>query len=157
MNKILKNVVKEMILLITGGFSYMLIEILWRGRTHWSMGIVGGLCFVIIGLLNESYTYAESMERQAVKSAIIITVIEFVAGCIINLKLGWDVWDYSNLPFNLLGQVCILFMILWIFLAIPAIYLDDWFRYIWWGEPRPKYIWATPKIVKKICSWFHRK
>lgn len=158
MQKMMKHVLRELILLIIGGIVYMGIEMLWRGRTHWSMGIVGGLCFVIIGLLNETYTYEEPMECQALKSAIIITVIEFIAGCIINLKLGWAVWDYSNLPFNICGQVCLLFMILWFFLAFPAIYLDDCIRYFGWGEAYPRYVWVTPMLFKKISKvWNSRK
>ena len=47
----------EAILFIIGGFIYAGIEIGMRGFTHWSMFIVGGLCFIIIGLLNEWYTW----------------------------------------------------------------------------------------------------
>lgn len=143
----IRHILREIILSLIGGTLYMGIEILWRGRTHWSMGIVGGACFMLIGLLNEIYTYDEYMEIQALKSAVIVTIVEFVSGCIINLKLGWAVWDYSMLPLNILGQVCLLFTILWFFLTIPAIYLDDWIRYEWWGEPYPKYKWAILKII----------
>lgn len=152
LKRVVKHVLRELFLLVIGGIIYMGIELLWRGRTHWSMGIVGGICFVLVGLLNETYTYEESMELQALKSSVIITVIEFVAGCVINLKLGWNVWDYSNMPCNLFGQVCLLFMILWFFLAFVAIYLDDAIRYLCWKEPYPNYVWATPKILKKILN-----
>ena len=56
--------------------------------------------------------------------AIIITLLELIVGTIVNIILGWNVWDYSNLPGNLLAV---------------AVYLDDWIRYLLWGEKRPKY------------------
>ena len=53
---------------------------------------------------------------------------------IVNIILGWNVWDYSNLPGNLLGQICPQFTVLWFFLSAVAVYLDDWIRYLLWGE-----------------------
>ena len=44
---------KNIILGLIGGALYMGIELLWRGRTHWTMGLVGGRCFVLIGGLNK--------------------------------------------------------------------------------------------------------
>ena len=35
--------------------------------------------------------------------------------------LGLDVWDYSKVPFNFLGQVCVLYSVLWGFLSAAAI------------------------------------
>ncbi len=148
-NLILKHILREFILFIFGGVIYLGIEIAWRGYTHWSMGIVGGLCFVVVGLLNETYDFQECMEIQALKSAGIVTLIEFVSGWILNIKLGWGVWDYSNLPLNVWGQVCPFFMIMWFFLSIPAIYIDDVMRYLWWQEPQPKYIWCIMKLFQK--------
>ena len=55
--------------------------------------------------------------------AAIITAIEFAAGCIVNLWLQMDVWDYSFLPLNLFGQVCLLYTFLWALLCIPVAYL----------------------------------
>ena len=121
----------EGILFFIGGFLYTGFELLWRGHTHWTMFLLGGLCFVIIGLVNEyRYTWDMPLSRQAIVSAVIITCFEFVAGCIINLWLGWDVWDYSELPFNLLGQICLYYFLLWIPLSVLGIVLDDWIRYI---------------------------
>lgn len=141
--------VKELILLLIGGVVYMGIELLWRGRTHWTMGIVGGVCFVLIGLLNEIYTFEQCMEKQALYSAIIVTIVEFIAGCVINIHFGLDVWDYSNLPFNISGQVCLLFSVLWFFLAFVAIYLDDLLRNKLFREGFPEYRWFISTLKKK--------
>ena len=121
----------EAILYLIGGRLYTWIEILWRGFTHWTMFHLGGACFVIMGLLNEyKYTWKMSLLKQSVISAVIITVFEFFTGCIVNLWLGWQVWDYSELPFNLLGQICLYYFLLWIPLSAVGIVLDDWLRYL---------------------------
>lgn len=123
----------ESILFIIGGRLYTWIEILWRGYTHWTMFLLGGLCFVIMGLLNEHiFPWKLSLVAQAVISAIVITVFEFITGCIVNLWLGWQVWDYSSLPFNVLGQICLYYFLLWIPLSMMGIILDDWLRYLFY-------------------------
>lgn len=60
----------------------------------------------------------------------IITVFEFIVGYIVNIHLGWQVWDYSGLPFNLYGQICLYYFLLWMPLSMAGIVLDDWIRYI---------------------------
>lgn len=107
-----------------GGVIYYIIEILFRGYSHWSMIVLGGICFVLIGLLDEWQNHPP-MLRQMVQGAIIVTVLEFVTGCIVNLWLGWDVWDYSNLPFNVLGQVCLFFTLAWFFITPIAVKLEN--------------------------------
>ena len=120
----------EAVLFLIGGKAYTWIEILWRGFTHWSMFLLGGGCFVIMGLLNEyRFKWNQSLLIQSLISAVVITVLEFFTGCIVNLWLGWNVWDYSGLPCNLLGQICLQYFLLWIPLSMIGIILDDWIRY----------------------------
>lgn len=95
---------RPLILFGIGGLIYVLIELIARGRSHWSMFIVGGLAFFLIGCINEKCRKMP-LVRQMLIGAIVITALEFVCGCIVNLWLGWNVWDYSNMPFNLLGQI----------------------------------------------------
>lgn len=120
----------EAFLFAVGGRLYTWIEILWRGWTHWTMFLLGGNGFVVLGLLNEyKIPWHWCLLRQAVAGACIITVMEFITGCIVNLWLGWGVWDYSDLPFNLMGQICLYYFLLWIPLSMIGIVLDDWIRY----------------------------
>lgn len=86
-------------------------------------------------------TAVNAARRQMLIGAIVITTLEFVCGCIVNLWLGWNVWDYSNMPFNLLGQICLPFTVIWFFLSAVAVVLDDWIRHILWGEDMPHYKW----------------
>ena len=102
---------------VFGGILYGLIEILWRGWTHWTMLLCGGLCFTLMYLVSGSEL---SLPKKWILSACIITTVEFVAGCIVNLRLHWQVWDYSALPFNLLGQICPQFILMWFVLSIPG-------------------------------------
>lgn len=131
--------IKPLILFIIGGFSYVMIEILWRAYSHASMFIVGGLCFIIIGGINEFYTYEMNLIDQMLISSIIITIIEFIAGCIVNIWLGLNVWDYSSVPFNILGQVCVPYMFLWFLLSFIAIIADDFLRHWLFKEEKPHY------------------
>lgn len=137
------KLLKHLVLFFTGGLIYILIELLFRGRTHWSMFLVGGMCFVFVGGLNNWFTWELSIVRQMLYSSIIITVIEFVAGLVLNVWLGWNVWDYSNMPLNLYGQICLPFMIAWFFLAFVAILVDDFLRWRWFGERFPEYHFFT--------------
>ena len=73
--------------------------------------------------------------------ACIVTFMEFISGYIINIKLGWQVWDYSNLPFNIMGQICLPFSIIWFFISLVAIVVDDYLRYWLFKEERPHYKW----------------
>lgn len=140
MNKIMKLLFKYATLMMIGGCSYMLIECCWRFRTHWSMGILGGLCFVEIGLINELYSWKTPLIIQSIMSALLVTANEFIAGLIVNIALGWNVWDYSNIPLNLMGQICLPFTILWIFVSCVAIMLDDYLRFRLFGEKYPVYV-----------------
>ena len=130
---------KELILGIIGGFIYVCLELLWRGRSHWTMFVLGAVCFVILGCINELLTWSMPIWKQAAIGAAIITVLEFATGCVVNLWLGWNVWDYSNTFMNLLGQICLPYIILWIPVAIFGIVLDDYLRYWLFNEEKPHY------------------
>ena len=138
MNK-LKITIKYVFLGIIGSIIYMSLEILWRGYTHWTMGILGGICFICLGLINEILSWETPLVLQMLIGSTIITILEFITGCIVNLWLGWNVWDYSNLPLNLLGQICLPFSILWYFISAIGIVIDDYIRYIYFDEERPRY------------------
>ena len=58
----------------------------------------------------------------------IITLGEFLCGIFVNLWLGLNVWDYSRLPFNIMGQVCLIFTAAWVILSYPAIIVEDFLR-----------------------------
>lgn len=101
-----------------GALGYGGLEMLWRGRTHWTMLLLGGLCFLLIYLI--CTRLAIPLWRRWVLCAAAVTGLEFLTGCAVNLLLGWAVWDYSGVPGNLLGQICPVFSLYWLALAVPC-------------------------------------
>lgn len=138
-------VMKESVLFLIGGFIYYIIEVLFRGYSHWSMFILGGVCFVIIGILNEFFKWELLFQYQCLIGATVITVLEFVTGCIVNLWLGWNIWDYSDMPMNIMGQICLPFSAIWFALSSIAIVVDDLIRYLLFDEQFPKYYFTKKK------------
>ena len=136
MNKLLKYYTLGAL----GGVIYVFIELMWRGYSHWSMFLLGGVCFIALGLINEIIPWGMPLTAQMFIGCVIITSLEFITGCIVNLWLGWDVWDYSDLPYNLLGQISLKSSVGWYFLSAVGIVFDDWLRYIFFGEEKPRYI-----------------
>lgn len=138
-----KKSLKYLILFLIGGIAYCGIEIIWRGYTHWTMGVLGGVCFIFIGLINNSRFFYHLMpfKKQMVIGGLIVTVMEFIAGCILNIWIGLGIWDYSQMPFNVLGQICLPYTLLWILLSGVCIVWDDYLRYWLFGEEKPEYVW----------------
>ena len=130
---------KYFILGIIGGAVYVLLEMLWRGYSHWTMFLLGAVCFILIGLVNEVFEWDTPLILQMFCGCAIITALEFVTGCIVNLWLGWDVWDYSRYKFNVLGQISLRSSVGWYFLSLVGIVLDDYIRYWFFGEEKPRY------------------
>ena len=130
---------KALVLFSFGAVLYAAIEILWRGHTHWTMAVLGGLLFLLLGGLNNWLPWEMPLLWQIIIGTAIVTAAEFVVGCILNLWLGLEIWDYSNLPGNILGQICPQFTLAWAGLSLIAIVLDDYIRYWLWGDERPYY------------------
>jgi len=135
----MRKIVKPFILIAIGGLIYTSIEMLYRGYSHWTMFLVGGLAFYMIGCINEYIQWGMPLYKQMAIGMSIITCLEFVTGFIVNIILKWNVWDYSNVPFNVLGQICLPFCAIWYFLSLVGIILDDYIRYWLFGEEKPTY------------------
>lgn len=105
---------------IAGSTLYPLIELMWRGRTHSSMALAGGLCFLLIDMVCCRKMQKKSLAAKCTAGSLLITTVEFVIGIWVNLILKLNVWDYSALPLNILGQVCLPFSLIWFVLTIPA-------------------------------------
>ncbi len=102
-----------------GSIGYRFIEVLWRGRTHWTMGVVGGICFLFM-YISDFLLKNVRLAVKALISATGVTTLEFFSGLLINRVFCLGVWDYSAMRFNLLGQISLLYSVLWYFLCIPA-------------------------------------
>lgn len=120
----MKRLKKNAVFFGIGGIGYAIIELLWRGRTHWSMAIAGGVCFVLFSVVAERF-YLLPLIIKAVIGALCVTAVEFVFGIVFNLIFDMNVWDYSNQPFNFMGQICLSFSLAWCGLAMCFLPLAD--------------------------------
>ena len=108
---------KNCLLFYTGGTVYLSLELLYRGRSHGSMFMAGGLCFLLIGHLNRVEPKLP-LPLRALVGAAIVTAVELGAGMLVNRQ--YQVWDYRDQPGNFMGQICPLFSALWIPLSLAA-------------------------------------
>ncbi len=117
--------VEAPLVLLVGGVGYYLIELLWRGHSHPAMLLCGAICFYFVYRLSCTYPDVPVLYR-ALLGAVFITGIELISGCVLNLGLGLAVWDYSDLPFHFLGQICLFYSIGWFLLCFPLCRLARW-------------------------------
>ena len=113
---------RKSILFYLGGCTYLGLELLWRGRTHSSMFLAGGLCFLLIGKLSHVEPRLP-LPLRAVVGAGIVTMVELGTGLLVNR--GYAVWDYRGQPGNLWGQICPQFTLLWIPVSLAALGLYE--------------------------------
>ena len=110
-------------LFFLGGAGYVLLELLYRGRSHYSMFLAGGVCFLLLGKLEEVEPRLPGVIRPLVGAGI-ITTVELAAGLLVNRR--YQIWDYRGRPGNFLGQICPAFTLLWIPVALMAMGLYRW-------------------------------
>lgn len=138
MKTLLKISIKYLILFLTGGLIYITLELTIRDFSHITMYILGGICFILIGLINKIIPWSMPILFQALIGGLfIITPLELIFGLLFNQNHA--IWDYSNMPLNFMGQICAPFSLLWCVLAIIAIILDDYLRYFLFLEEKPHY------------------
>ena len=109
---------KQAVLFYLGGCAYMGLELLWRGRSHGSMFLAGGACFLLIGHLNHVRPRLP-LPLRAVAGAGIVTMVELAVGLAANRN--FQVWDYRDQAGNFLGQICPMFSALWIPVSLMAL------------------------------------
>ncbi|MEE0969206.1 MAG: hypothetical protein U0M06_07560 [Clostridia bacterium] len=120
---------------LTGAVLYYGIEIAWRGYSHIAMAILGGLCFLSLYMMGR-LAPGMPLFLYCVLGGMIISLLEFCAGELLNGVLGLGIWDYSSLPLNFRGQVCLLFSFFWCLICMPAHFIASFFRRRIFGLPR---------------------
>jgi uncharacterized membrane protein len=129
------------------GTVYFLIEVVWKTfhgnpqSISWTMLVLALLIGICMERLGASLPWHIPIWVQGLVCGLAITALEFFTGCLVNLYLGWNVWDYSHIPGNILGQIAPPFAILWCLISTPVIVLLDWIRYSVRGGARPVYCW----------------
>lgn len=120
--------IESLFLFFFGGLTYYTIEIIFRGYSHYSMILCGGLAFYLVSLFNRHYERSLHLITRLILSSAIITATELFFGVIFNLYLGYSVWDYSEHAIHYRGQICLTFSILWFFLSVPVLFIEKWIR-----------------------------
>lgn len=64
--------------------------------------------------------------KKYIIAAVVITTIEFFVGFIFNIVLKQNIWNYSNMPLNIYGQICLIYSFLWGFLGLFIDYLVNY-------------------------------
>ena len=127
-----RQLAKSMSLIAIGGTLYYSIEVVFRGFSHPSMFFVGGFCFWGIGLIGR-YVRG-SLLYKGFLGAMLVTAAELASGAVVNIWLGLSVWDYSARWGNLWGQICPLFTLIWIPIAMLGIVVSRYVRRHMWQE-----------------------
>lgn len=113
--------VRYIILFVIGAAVYSVIEILWRGYTHVTMSLAGGIVLMLLYRIESTHRF--SIIPRCFAGAAVITLTELLFGIVFNIFLGMRIWDYSDRHFDLMGQICLDYSVLWFLLCIPAYYL----------------------------------
>ena len=139
MQETTRKFLKYAVIASVGGAAYFMVGKVLLGNCHWATAVIGGVCFILIGDINEFIPWDMPLVLQGAIGACLATILGLVSGIVLNLWLGLGIWDYSNMLFNFLGQICLPLSLLWVALSIVAVVLDDWLRYWLFGEGRPTY------------------
>ena len=139
MKNIFKRIINYIVLFIAFSALYVWIEIMFRNRSDRSMVFLSGTVGIIIGLCNNIIPWSMTLVQQAlIGGFLIVTPMEYIVGkYIVNQDLS--IWNYSNMPLNIDGQICLPFTLIWCVISLGVIVLDDYLRYIIFGEEKPHY------------------
>lgn len=113
------NYKKYFLIFLFSAAVYGGVEILWRGYTHPAMLLAGGICGVLLFFINKKMQNQKYLYK-CVLGSFAVTAVELVFGVIFNIGLSMAIWDYSNLKFNFLGQICLLYTVIWGFICAAA-------------------------------------
>ena len=151
-----KRLLKFLIMFFVGYFCYMGIEVMFRGYTYILMGITGGIAFILIDKINDIFSFEMDILLQSVIGSAIVTFLELIIGRTLQMLNLPPMWDYSDLPLNYNGVICLPFSCLWVILVFFVIILADAINYYLFHEdPIPYYKLFGKTILKfpkRNCS-----
>lgn len=144
-----KTVFKNLVLFYIGFTTYVSIEVVFRGYSHWLMGVCGGLAVVLLDKLNDYISWDMDILVQGSIGSLLITAFELIIGLISQAGFLPQMWDYSNMPLNFRGIICLPFSLIWIGLSIVAIMVADAINYYCFEiQPVPYYKLFGKTIIR---------
>lgn len=142
---------KSILLFLVGYCTYISIEVTYRNISYPIMGICGGLAISLLDKINDNISWNVDLCLQGLCGSALITFFELIIGEIaLHTSLLPVMWDYSNVPLNFDGVICLSFSIVWFFLSILAIFLADAINYYVLDEPQVPYYNLFGKTVIKF-------
>lgn len=149
--KILNFIKRNWIMFLLGCAFYTLIEMFWRGYSFREMSILGGLIFIVGGLLNNKFSWKMDLLLQCGIISVMITISEAIIGNIDYYFLHKNMWNYSNLPLSYLnGKICVPFTIIWFLMGFIIIFVHDAITYYWMHEGEQPEYWIFKKRIWKM-------
>lgn len=122
-----------------GGCIYYSFELIFRGFSHWTMFVLGGICLLFCWIQGKMVEWKDPLWRQVLRCIIFITAMEFITGLIVNKWLNYNVWDYTNQPLQLFGQICLPFIIIFSGLSLAGIILSGYLMFWVYKEKKPEF------------------
>ena len=146
------NVYKLVLVCFIGSFAGVVVEMLWclfqRGYIESRAGLVYGPFNLLYGvgavvLTLALYRYRNRSGALSFFGGMLVgSVVEYICSWAQEAAFGSRSWDYSGMPFNLNGRICLEYSIFWGVLWIKNIY------------PRmAKLILRVPNRAGKIATW----
>lgn len=133
--------------------AYITIEVCYKGSSHWIMGLCGGLVFILLDKINDKISWDIDILAQGMMGSALITFLEFIIGEMSLRGLIQPMWNYTNLPLNYKGIICLPFSLVWIVLSIMAIVVADWLNYYIFNDDIIPYY----NLFGRTIYRFHRK
>ena len=116
---------KSFTLFCIGALGYGIIELLYRGYTHITMGVLGGICMLFISIADSFRKSFFSSLLCALVCGAFITLMEGAMGNFLNVRLGLNIWDYSEAGLNLYGQVSLKFSFVWVLVSFLTMHVNS--------------------------------
>ena len=147
----MKILLKNIILFLVGYCTYIAIEVTYRGSSYVLMGICGGLVVVIIDKINNYISWDMDILIQGIIGSAVITLFELIIGeTALHTNLIPVMWNYSNIPLNFDGVICLPFSIMWVGLSIVGILVADIINYYLLNIQPCPYYKCCGKIIFKF-------
>ena len=123
-----------------GGSIYHAIEILFRGYSHWSMFLLAGISMDFFVQQGKWTHWKDPLWKQLFRCITFVVSGEFITGIVVNKIMRWNVWDYSQMPLNIFGQICLPFAIIFCCFCYIGIYLCGWISFCLFRGEKPSFI-----------------
>lgn len=143
---------KTVFMFIFGFMAYVTIEVIFRNVSYPLMGLCGGLVFVLLDKINDKISWDIDILVQGVIGSLLITSLEFIIGEMSLRGLIQPMWDYSDMPFNYKGIICLPFSLIWVGLSIVAIVVADFINYYIFNDSTVPYYKFFGMVIYKFKS-----